>query len=115
VNWFDYVTIVAIALGCFFFLAGTVGLVRFPDVYTRLHALTKADNIGLGLIILGALFQIAFQESDEISMAANIVKLILTWILVLITSATVAHLIARSARLHNQPIWQKGEDNNDFD
>ncbi len=97
----DYVTIVAITLGCFFFLAGTLGLLRFPDVFTRLHALTKADNVGLGLIVLGALLQV-----DTLTKA---VKLILIWFLVIITSATVAHLIARSARLQGYPIWQRSE------
>ena len=43
-------SVAAISLGVFFFLAGTVGLLRFPDTLTRLHALTKADNLGLGLI-----------------------------------------------------------------
>ena len=46
---------VAIAAGVVFFVAGTVGLLRFPDALTRLHALTKADNLGLGLIVLGLL------------------------------------------------------------
>ena len=49
------VTIAAISAGAFFFLAGTIGLLRFPDVLTRLHALTKADNLGLGLVVLGLL------------------------------------------------------------
>ena len=50
----DLFTGFAVAIGAFFFfLAGTVGLLRFPDTITRLHALTKADNLGLGLIILG--------------------------------------------------------------
>lgn len=39
--------------GTFFFTAGTIGLIRFPDVRSRLHALTKADNLGLGLIAAG--------------------------------------------------------------
>ena len=51
----DLFTIVSVAGGAFFFLAGTVGLLRFPDTFTRLHALTKADNLGLGLVILGLL------------------------------------------------------------
>ena len=38
-------------LGALFFLAGTVGLLRFPDVHARLHALTKADNVGLGFLL----------------------------------------------------------------
>ena len=46
----DYATACLLILGGIFFLAGTVGLLRFPDVYTRLHALTKADNVGLGFI-----------------------------------------------------------------
>jgi len=49
----DLFTGFAVAIGAFFFLAGTVGLLRFPDTITRLHASTKADNLGLGLIILG--------------------------------------------------------------
>ena len=53
----DALTILAVADGVFFFLAGTVGLLRFPDALSRLHALTKADNLGLGLIVLGLLFQ----------------------------------------------------------
>jgi multicomponent Na+:H+ antiporter subunit G len=53
----DIMTIIAISAGAFFFLAGTVGLLRFPDTLTRLHALTKADNVGLGLVVLGLLPQ----------------------------------------------------------
>ena len=53
----DIVTITAVSAGAFFFLAGTVGLLRFPDTLTRLHALTKADNLGLGLVVLGLLPQ----------------------------------------------------------
>ena len=53
----DIFTIVAICAGAVFFMAGTVGLLRFPDSFTRLHALTKADNLGLGLIVLGLLPQ----------------------------------------------------------
>jgi multicomponent Na+:H+ antiporter subunit G len=53
----DVFTVVAVLVGGFFFLAGTVGLLRFPDAFTRLHALTKADNLGLGLVVLGLLPQ----------------------------------------------------------
>ena len=53
----DYLTSLFLLSGAIFFLAGTLGLVRFPDVYTRLHALTKADNVGLGLIITGLALQ----------------------------------------------------------
>jgi hypothetical protein len=44
----DILTIASVCAGAFFFFAGTVGLLRFPDTLTRLHALTKADNLGRG-------------------------------------------------------------------
>ncbi len=86
----DIFTIVAIVAGGFFYLAGTVGLLRFPDAYTRLHALTKADNLGLVLVVIGLLPQMG-------SVLAGL-KLILVWLLVMLSSAAVSQLIARSAR-----------------
>ena len=86
----DVFSIAAIVAGAFFFLAGTVGLLRFPDAYTRLHALTKADNLGLALVVIGLLPQL-----DGLLAAA---KLVLVWLLVLLASAVVSQLIARSAR-----------------
>jgi multicomponent Na+:H+ antiporter subunit G len=53
----DGLTILAVGAGTFFFLAGTIGLPRFPDALSRLHALTKADNLGLAFIVLGLLFR----------------------------------------------------------
>jgi multicomponent Na+:H+ antiporter subunit G len=52
-NLVDSFTMMLFIAGSFFFLAGTVGLLRFPNAFTRLHALTKADNLGLGLIAAG--------------------------------------------------------------
>ena len=86
----DLLTICAITTGAFFFLAGTVGLLRFPDTLTRLHALTKADNLGLGLIAFGLMLQ-----SDT---ALQALKLMVVWLLALLVGATVSQLIARVAR-----------------
>ena len=85
----DMVTIIAVSAGAFFFLAGTVGLLRFPDTLTRLHALTKADNLGLGLVVLGLLPQ-AGSPRDGL-------KLVCVWLLVLLAGATVSQLIAALA------------------
>ena len=49
----DAVSAVLILLGLGFYLAGSIGLLRLPDLYSRLHALTKADNLGLGLLSAG--------------------------------------------------------------
>ncbi|MFC0396865.1 monovalent cation/H(+) antiporter subunit G [Paraburkholderia rhizosphaerae] len=86
----DIYTTVALLAGVFFFVAGTVGLLRFPDTYTRLHALTKADNLGLGLVVLGLLPQAGHPLVA--------LKLIVVWLLVLLTSSDVSQLIARAAR-----------------
>ncbi len=87
-------SVVAIGAGLVFFLAGTVGLLRLPDSLSRLHALTKADNLGLGLIVLGLLPLV-----PSITMA---VKLVLIWLLVQFAGATVAQLIARLARTEDR-------------
>lgn len=79
-------TILSLIAGGFFFLAGTVGVLRFPDVLSRLHAVTKADNLGLGLIVVG----LALQSTSLLDAA----KLVLVWGLVLIASATSCYLIA---------------------
>ena len=80
----------AVVAGAFFFMAGTVGLLRFPDALTRLHALTKADNLGLGLIVLGLVPQVAGPIAA--------LKLVAVWLLVMLAGATVSQLIAREAR-----------------
>lgn len=78
-----------ICVGLFFFLAATIGLIRFTDVHSRLHALTKADNLGLGFVLLGA----AIQAPN----VATVLKLLLIWLLGLAAAGTVAQLMARSA------------------
>ena len=60
----DLWTVLAVGAGVFFFFAGTVGLLRFPDTLTRLHALTKADNLGLGLVVLGLVLQAGSRKSS---------------------------------------------------
>lgn len=72
-----------------FFLAGTVGLLRFPDVHSRLHAITKADNLGLGLLIAGLAL-----HAESLPVVA---KLLLIWGLALIASASSCYLIANTA------------------
>lgn len=75
--------------GCLFYLAGTVGLLRFPDVFCRLHALTKADNLGLLLVCAGMAL---LSGSWRVSML-----LLFIWLLGLLAATVSAHLIARHA------------------
>jgi multicomponent Na+:H+ antiporter subunit G len=95
----EVLSVVLITAGAAFFLAGTVGLLRFPDVYTRLHALTKADNVGLGLVVIGLLLQ-----ADSWSAGG---KLILIWLLVLVASASSCHFVARAAQRRGIEPWKR--------
>lgn len=89
-SWNEGLSALLFALGTFFFLGGTAGLLRLPDTFSRLHALTKADNVGLGLITAGAML--------VAGNAWDIGKLALVWLIVLIGSATSGYLVARHAR-----------------
>lgn len=82
-------TVGFVAAGCAMYTLGTIGLLRFPDTRSRLHALTKADNLGLGLLVVGLSF--------AAGSAATVGLLILIWLLALAASATAAGLLARGA------------------
>jgi multicomponent Na+:H+ antiporter subunit G len=83
-------TIVFFFLGAFFILVSAVGLIRFPDLYTRMHATTKATSFGLLLIIVGA----------SLHFNAPIVwlKAFLVTIFIYLTAPLAAHSIAKSAK-----------------
>jgi len=81
--------IVSLVIGVGFFIVGTVGILRLPDLFSRLHALTKADTVGLGFVVIG----LCLLAGD----GATIIKLVLVWGLALVSAATVAQLIAARA------------------
>jgi multicomponent Na+:H+ antiporter subunit G len=95
----DVLSIALLIAGAGFFFAGTVGLLRFPDVYTRLHALTKADNLGLGLIVLGLMLRA--------QSVADAGKLLVVWLLVLTASGAASQLVASWARARRIRPWQR--------
>lgn len=94
----DALSALLLCVGSGFFCAGTVGLLRFPDVYSRLHALAKADNLGLGLVLVGLALQ-----ADSFAVA---LKLLLIWPLVLAASGAVGFAIARRAQAHGVEPWR---------
>jgi multicomponent Na+:H+ antiporter subunit G len=89
VSLLDLGTGILVGVGAFFFLAGTVGLLRFPDLYCRLHALTKADTLGLGFITAGLVLQLPGWNAG--------LQLLLIWVLALSAAATVCHLLASAS------------------
>jgi multicomponent Na+:H+ antiporter subunit G len=85
----DAATSGLLLIGLVFFFAGMLGVLRFPDAHSRLHALTKADNLGLGFIVLGLMLQAG---SPWV-----IAKLVFVWLLAILAAATASQLIARTA------------------
>jgi len=90
----DLFTILAVSAGAVLFLAGTLGLLRFPDTLTRLHALTKVDNLGLGLVVLGLLPQLGWLAAA---------KMLAVWLLVQLSGAIVTQILARSVHGEGEP------------
>ena len=101
-NFVSLISIASLIMGCFLFMAGTVGMLRFPDVYTRLHALTKADNLGLGLVVFGLAWQADSWQA--------IGKLFFVWGLMVLSSATSCHIVARAALQAGISPWRRDDD-----
>ncbi len=96
-NLVELVAAGLLVCGLFFYLAGTVGLLRFPDALSRLHALTKADNLGLMFVCLAAALLAG-------SLRAALL-LLLVWLLALFAATVSAHLIAQvSLRSQGQAL-----------
>lgn len=89
-TFLNLITIFLLLSGCFFFMAGTLGILRFPDLFCRLHALTKADNLGLGLIALGMALHIG---SPWVALKIGFI-----WFFTLLASSSSCYLIAKFQR-----------------
>jgi multicomponent Na+:H+ antiporter subunit G len=101
-EWVQLIRGILLIAGCVFFAIGTLGLFRFSDTLSRIHALTKVDNLGLGFIVLALLLGV---PSPAVGM-----KVILIWVVALAASATSAHLIARAVRSQEQSEGRETRD-----
>lgn len=98
----DIAVVFFLLSGTFFFVVGVIGLIRMPDVFTRMHATTKCDTMGAGLIFLGLILWKGF------SMVSLIVFLVLLFLW--ITNPTAAHYIAKGAYQNLHPEETKEGD-----
>lgn len=90
---FDVLSWILIVLGSFFVVTGAVGLIRMPDVFTRMHAASVIDTVGAGFIILGLILQAGFTLVT--------IKLVFILGLFFFTGPVAAHALAQAA-LHEQ-------------
>ncbi len=91
--WLDVVSWIFILGGLFFIVVGSIGLLRLPDVYTRLHAAGMTDTMGAGLVLVGLSFQAG--------LTLITVRLLMIWAFLLFTSPIGTHALARAA-LHGK-------------
>lgn len=85
----DALTAVLLPLGAVFSLLGALGMVRFPDILTRLHSATKSQTTGLLLVLIGA--------AAQMNSVANLTPLLLVAIFQLMTSPVVAQTVGSIA------------------
>ncbi len=92
----QYVALFFLFGGFFFLLVGVVGLLRLPDVYTRMHAMGKCDTLGTGMILIAMILLIA-----DIT---NATKLLLIAAMIITINPVVTHLIAKTAYNRGTPM-----------
>ena len=85
----DVLSWASILIGLFFILTGTLGVLRMPDIYTRLHAAGMTDTMGAAFMILGMCFQAG--------MHLLTLRLLLVYVFLLFTSPIGTHALARAA------------------
>ncbi|HLV75075.1 MAG TPA: monovalent cation/H(+) antiporter subunit G [Vulgatibacteraceae bacterium] len=96
----DAVSAVLVSAGCVLAVSGGVGLLRFPDFYTRTHAGGLTDAAGGTLLLLGLLLQVDGWQ--------NAVRLVLILLFMLVTSPTAAHALAQAARRDGERLPGEG-------
>lgn len=90
-----------VGAGVFFLLAGALGLIRFPDLYSRMHAAGKCDTLGQLLLLTG----LALHQGLELTS----LKLLIVAGFIFITSPTATHAIARAAYRSGIRPWDNEE------
>lgn len=86
---FDIISWICLLLGSFFCLTGAIGIIRFPDFFSRAHAAGITDTMGAGLILIGLMFQAGW--------GMELPKLILILLFSLLASTTACHAMAKAA------------------
>ena len=98
----DVVIGVLILIGGFFAVIASLGLVRLPDVLTRMHASTKIGTLSGGLIM--AAVALHFAELGTVVLSAAIV------IFLVLTAPIAGHMIGRATILTGVPLWSPDDD-----
>lgn len=103
----NVIVIIFLAAGLFFFTAGSIGIIRLPDFYSRLHAAGKLDTMGSFLMVTGlALYTLGHFTLGEILTA---IKIIFILVFTALASPTATHAIFDAGMKAGAPPWTKGK------
>jgi multicomponent Na+:H+ antiporter subunit G len=97
--------------GATFALLAAVGVVRMPDLFTRMQAASKASTLGLGCLLIGTAVELG--DSASVARAVSIAAF------VMLTTPVASHVVARAAHLTKVPLWsgtvldERGEDDDE--
>lgn len=94
-------SVVCVSTGVFFLLMGAIGLLRFPDFYTRMHAAGKCDTLGSLLVVTGL--------AVYAGLTIDSIKMLLIALFIFVTSPTATHAMARAALKNKMPLWTQEE------
>ena len=104
--WNEIVASVLLALGVFLALTGSLGMLRMPDFYSRLHPAGKNDSLGSVFVLVG----LAFLVDDPIGDWLVISKLVLITAFLIMSAPTATHAITKAAFLEGLQPWMKPGD-----
>ncbi|OZM57783.1 Na+/H+ antiporter subunit G [Lottiidibacillus patelloidae] len=97
----EIVISICIIIGTFFIISSVIGILRFPDLYTRLHAASKSGTLGVASILIGSFLYFLLFENIFSG------KLLLGIVFVLLTAPVASHMLARAAYRSGVPMWEK--------
>ena len=96
------IAIILISLGFFLITVAVIGVLRFPDFYTRIHASAKIDSLGVALTLVGLAVYIG------LSLAS--VKIIFIAVFIMLTNPISTHLLAKAAYHSGVGVWKRKEE-----
>ncbi len=103
-------SVILIISGLFFFTTGTIGMLRFPDFYTRIHSASKCDTLGVFLLLAGVS---VYNIADGLTLSSLLVsiKIMLIAFFIFVANPTACHAITKAAFEAGVMPWKKPEDN----
>ncbi len=95
----DVITVVLVLVGAFFATLAGVGIIRMPDLYTRMQSSTKAGTLGVACLVAAA--------ATHFRTSAVLIEASLVILFLFATAPVASHLIARAAFVAGTPLWER--------